>query len=111
MKHNLLDAVTAIPCWGIYADYNANAPDTQTFFNVATEELAEEVCAFLNEDARRWNMAFVDGCESCKSWQKVETLEFVKNSGTILRSLDAVKAYLRDNDHWDEDEDEDEDES
>lgn len=67
--HKIADPVPGIPCFGVYADYDANAPDTATHILVATEELAKEVCAFLNKDARAWNQAFVDGCESCKSWQ------------------------------------------
>lgn len=108
MEHKLQEPVAAIPCWGIYADYDANAPDTQSFYRVATEELAKEVCDFLNEDPRRWNMAFVDGFESCKSWAYRGTLERVKDAGTIVLSLDSFKERMKEDERWDE-EDESED--
>lgn len=92
-EHKVAEAVLAIPCWGIYADYDANAPDTATCFLVATEELAKEVCALLNESPRSYgNLAFVDGWEHCKSFSYSGEFCAVNMVGRIFTSLDALKA-------------------
>lgn len=58
--------VTAYEAFGIFGDYDGNAPDTSTICYVASEELAKEVCAKLNEDPRKHTIVFVDGWE----WSK-----------------------------------------
>jgi hypothetical protein len=61
--------VTAYQGYEIYADYDANAPDTKALLRCDTEELAQEVCDKLNETPRKWgNMAFVEGYEWSKSF-------------------------------------------
>ncbi len=52
--HPLAAPVPAIPCWGVYADYDANAPNTCDMILVSTEELCDEVLALLNEHPRKW---------------------------------------------------------
>ena len=46
-KHAVAEVISAIPCFGIFADYDANAPNTETLFVVATSDLATEVCEAL----------------------------------------------------------------
>ena len=58
--------VTAYVAFGIFGDYDSNAPDTSTVCLVATEELAKEVCETLNEDPREHAVVFVDGWEHAK---------------------------------------------
>ena len=48
-----MEKITAYRAFGIFADYDANAPDTDTIVTVTSEELAKEVCEKLNEDPRR----------------------------------------------------------
>lgn len=58
--------VVAFEAFGIFGDYDGNAPDTATICLVSSEELAKLVCASLNEDPRKHNIVFVDGWESSK---------------------------------------------
>lgn len=91
-EHKIAEPVLAIPCWGIFADYDAEAPDTKTLFLVATEELAKEVCAFLNEDPRKWNnLAFVDGWEWKKSFSYSGEFCATNMAGEIFTSLASLK--------------------
>lgn len=92
VKHKVAEPVLAIPCWGIFADYDANAPDTRILFLVSTEELAKEVCAFLNENPRKWgNLACVDGWEHCKRFSWMGTFCATNMVGEIFTSLEALK--------------------
>ncbi len=101
-EHKIAEPVLAIPCWGVYADYDANAPDTATLFLVATEELAQEVCALLNENPRaHGNLAFVDGCEYCKRFEYSSELCPVDRAGEIFTSLEAFK----ESEHFENEED------
>ena len=61
-----MEKITAYRAFGIFADYDANAPDTDTIVTVTSEELAKEVCEKLNEDPRRHTVVFVDGWEHAK---------------------------------------------
>ena len=58
--------VVAFEAFGIFGDYDGNAPDTATICLVSSEELAKLVCASLNEDPRKHRIVFVDGHESSK---------------------------------------------
>lgn len=74
-EHGMPEPVQGYRAWAIYADYDANAPDTEDLILVSTEALAEAVCLELNEDTRRWNnLAFVDGFEWAKSFSYHEVL-------------------------------------
>jgi hypothetical protein len=61
-----MEKITAYRAFGIFADYDANAPDTGTLVTVTSEELAKQVCEKLNEDPRSYVIAFVNGCEHWK---------------------------------------------
>lgn len=88
-EHPEPERVTAYRAWGIYADYDANAPDTRDLILVSTEALARDVCDALNEDPRRWgNLAFVDGWEFCKSFQ--HRLALVEDPSCVRRSVAEV---------------------
>lgn len=103
-EHKVADPVLAIPCWGIFADYDGNAPDTAVFFHVATEELAREVCAVLNEDPRSWvALGFVEGCEYAKSYECRGAYVAPNMVGEVFTSLEA----LRESEHFERDEDSD----
>jgi hypothetical protein len=74
---------------------------------VGTEELAKEVVDTLNKNPRKYgNLAFVDGCEHCKSfdWHKV-----LVNDPTLIASLvwSLEDAIGRCTDEESDDEDED----
>jgi len=103
--HKVADVVLAYPCFGIYADYDANAPDTETYFVVATKELAEEVCAKLNENPRKWgNLGFVDGWEHAKSFSSRPELR--EDATTIATNLETAWVNVEeDEDDGDDDED------
>lgn len=62
----MLKQVVAYETYGIFGDYDGNAPDTDTICLVATEELAKEVCAKLNENPRDYHVVYVDGWEHNK---------------------------------------------
>lgn len=64
-----MEKVAAYRAFGIFADYDANAPDTDTIVTVTNEELAKQVCEKLNEDPRRYTIVFVDGWEHAKRFR------------------------------------------
>ena len=67
--------VTAFQGYGVYADYDAYAPDTEDLVLVANEDQAKQVCAHLNKNPRRWGcLAFVDGLEHRKVFKYREAL-------------------------------------
>jgi len=93
--------------YGIYADYDGNAPDTASLLFCSTEELAKAVCTILNETPRRWgNLAFVDGSEWSKSFSYSKV--FVPLDQKVPRSVAEVMADVEDEGN-DEDEDGDDD--
>lgn len=74
-EHGMPEPVQGYRAWAIYADYDANAPDTEDLILVSTEDLAKLVCDELNEDTGRWNnLAFIDGWEHCKMFRYREVL-------------------------------------
>lgn len=82
---------TAWVAFAIYADYDANAPDTKNLFVVSSETLAKLVCEFLNEDPPRWgNLAFVDGFEWAKLFAYRETIVSDSDRSRIRRSVAEV---------------------
>lgn len=81
--------------YGIYADYDANAPDTASLLFCSTEELAKAVCAILNETPQRWgNLAYVDGFEWSKSFSYNRV--FVPLDQNVPRSVAEVMADVED---------------
>ncbi len=82
--------VTAWQGYGIYADYDANAPDSEDRLFVATEELAQQVCAKLNENPRaHGDLAYCEGWEWCKSFQYHEVILLDKSA--FATSLDELE--------------------
>lgn len=106
-EHPVLEPVPAVPCYGIYADYDANAPDTEDLLTVSTEELAKAVCEVLNEDPRKWgNMAFVDGFEWAKSFSYHKT--FVEPGHEVSTSVEKAMSWVEEDEDCEESEDSDE---
>jgi hypothetical protein len=64
----MLKQITAYEAYGIFGNYDGNAPDTSTICLVATEQIAKEVCAVLNENPEDHVIVFVDGWEHSKSF-------------------------------------------
>jgi hypothetical protein len=65
-KHQLGEQVTCHRCYGVYADYDANAPDSEVFVLVATKELGNEVCKILNEED--YGLSFCEGFLLRRRW-------------------------------------------
>lgn len=117
-EYPVASPVRAIPCYGIYADYDSNTPDSMFFLYVSNEELAQKVCKFLSELDRSLDKsiglyAFTEGWEWCKCFNYRATvvpdghiyqsfLEFIENEEEELSRVDE--------DSW-EDEDENEEEN
>ena len=76
-----MEKVTAYRAFGVFADYDGNAPDTDTLVTVTSEELAKQVCEKLNEDPRSCVVAFVDGWEHAKRFRYRPVLVANPNSG------------------------------
>ena len=97
MVHKGPRPVTAYEGYAIYADYDANAPNSEDVVFVSTEELAKEVCGKLNEDPRSYgNLAFVDGWEFCKSF-RYHTI-VLKDESDFARTLSAAMTWDGDGD-------------
>lgn len=90
-KHELGEQVTCHRCYGVYADYDANAPDSEVFVLVATKELGDEVCKILNE--KDYGLAFCDGWEWCKSYQTTDEVAEAKKIATTLTEALAQIGY------------------
>lgn len=105
-EHQIAVPVLATPCWAVFVDYDGNAPDTADQIFCATEALADEVCAKLNETPRKWaNLAFVDGCEDCKSFRK--RLVALISKDQIRTSIEEVfKKDVEEDEDYSEDGDE-----
>ena len=88
-----MEIIQAYKVWGIFASYDAYAPDTHDVFLVATEELAQEACGFLQANKERTGLlAWVDGYESKKTFEYHRTL--TENMDGILTSIDQVKKLI-----------------
>jgi hypothetical protein len=93
--------VTAYQGYEIYADYDANAPDTKGLLLCDTEELAIAVCEKLNETPRKWgNMAFVEGYEWSKSFQHRPVIRL---NDDFPKTIEEVMANVEVGDDEDED--------
>jgi len=87
-----VEKVTAFRAFGIFASYDANAPDTDTLATVTSEELAKRVCEKLNEDPQSHVVAFVDGWEHAKRFCHRPVL--VTNPDSACDSLEQTLARL-----------------
>ena len=87
-----MEKVTAYRAFGIFADYDANAPDTATLVTVTSEELAKQVCEKLNEDPRSYVIAFVDGCEHWKRFS--HRPELITNPDSACDSFASAVAEM-----------------
>lgn len=47
--HPIEEPVHAYLCWAVYANFNYITPDTEDLVVVSSEDLAHEVCAWLDE--------------------------------------------------------------
>lgn len=91
--HPAADPTHAYRAYAIYADYGGDAPDTENFAYTSTEELAKEVCEFLNRNPEDFPIAFVDGCESSKSFQYRECV--VANEESVKRTFgEAIENFV-----------------
>ena len=70
------------------------APDTHTVCLVASEALADAVCAKLNEDPRKYGVVFVDGWEHRKRF--AHRPELVENPEDAHTTLEAALAEFED---------------
>lgn len=94
----------AIPCFEIYADYDANAPDTAGVILVSAQALAERLCEELNEDPQACVKCVVDGWEHAKSWAWRPTFAPVADQGKIHTTLQTALDEMTDDDiSWGED--------
>ena len=84
--------ITAYEAFGIFGDYDSNAPDTHTVCLVASEDLARQVCAKLNENPRDYCVVFVDGWEHSKRF--AFRRELTDNPGEVLATLEAALAAI-----------------
>lgn len=71
MTKNIVQAVEA---YEVYADYDANAPDTAGVFTVDDGEIAKGLCDFLNQDPRKYIFVHVEGFEWAKQFKYRQVL-------------------------------------
>lgn len=88
-----MEIVQAYKVWGIFASYEAYAPDTHDICLVATEGLAQEACNFLQANKGQTGcLTWVDGYESKKTFEYHPAL--VEKMDGILTSIDQVKKLI-----------------
>jgi len=95
-----MEKIAAYRAFGIFADYDANAPDTYTISLVTSEELAKQVCEKLNEDPRRHMIVFVDGWEHAKRF--CHRPELIANPDSACDSFEQAMADVVGRDVWEE---------
>ncbi len=66
-KHDLVPATNIFVAHTVYADYDGNAPDSESVIFLASEELAQQVRDEIA--AKHNNLCFVDGWEWAKQWR------------------------------------------
>ena len=96
MTFPVSEPALAIPCFEIYADYDANAPDTEGIILVSAQALAERVCEELNEDPQACVKCVVDGWEHAKSWAWRPTFAPVADRSKIHTNLQAALDEMTD---------------
>lgn len=89
--------------YGVYADFDGEAPDTDNLIVLSSLVLAEQVAKLLND--KRSTAYYVEGSEWAKRWTVCETLAYVSD---IVTSYDKAVAMLSD-DFGDDEDDDDED--
>jgi len=103
--HGPPEKVAAYRGYAVYADYDANAPNSEDLIFCSTEELAQEVCKILNVDPRsHGDLAYTEGWEFCKSFQcrvVILTEEWIFDR-TVLDALAEVRSCHEDNDDSEE---------
>ncbi len=87
-----LKKIEAYEAFEIYANYDFQAPDTEGWFSVETEELAKKVCDWLNTDPRKFVRFTVDGCEGYKRFMYRDSL--VRDPIQVVTSLEEVQKWL-----------------
>ena len=93
-----LKEVVAYEAFGIYADYDGNAPDTTDLIIVADEEVAKGLVADFNRNPRAIHIAYVDGCETSKSYAYRRIAVFSTSGVSFTRSDALDKADLTEED-------------
>ena len=84
-----MEIVQAYKVWGVFASYDAYAPDTHDIFLIATEKLADAVCKYLNAHKEKTNvLAWVDGYESRKTFEHHPAL--TESLAKVITSLEQV---------------------
>lgn len=57
--------VTAYEVFGVFGNYDGDAPSTSNLCLVATEQIAKDVCAILNDNPTQFDL-FYEGWDKCK---------------------------------------------
>jgi hypothetical protein len=84
-----MNQIMAYVGYAIYADYDAQAPNTNDLILVGSEELAAEVLHLLNENPQKYyDIAFVDGLERYKSFKSHRVLR--EDPSDFIRSFEDV---------------------
>jgi hypothetical protein len=92
----MTDTVAAKWVRAIYADYDANAPDTCDLLLVTDEKLAKEVCDKLNTmEGKGHFLAHNEGHEWCKTWTYHAKLVAANTGDEIYSSMEEVEALFR----------------
>lgn len=106
MKHTIPAPVLAIPVFAVFSGYDGLAPDTENYFFVASEDLANEACGILNQNPRAYYaLGCVDGYEWAKSIKYRPAFVAVGEESKIFTSIEDLEA----SEYFEKDEDEDED--
>jgi len=87
-----MEKVEAYKAFGIFGDYDGNAPDTSTVCLVATEDLAKEVCAKLNMAPESYNIICTDGFEWSKRFAYRE--ELTENPNVVCKTFDDAMSEI-----------------
>jgi hypothetical protein len=103
-----MEKVTAYKGYAIYANYDAEAPNTEDLILISSKELAQEVLKLLNANPRKYsNLAFINGFEYAKTFQSYEVLR--EDESDFLHSMEAVIEF-HELDQVDDDDDDDSEE-
>jgi hypothetical protein len=88
----MADKVEAYQGWAIYADFDGNAPDSEDLVLVDTYEIAEQLCNEMNKNPGAYTIAYVQGFEHCKQFNKRPALAWNDIfAATLEEALSEVK--------------------